>query len=219
MLKLLFSDVFKETNKSKSAKLNMMLVPKKIQRFAHLFCSKLRPADGACSPNSKELLSLLVSDIQDIIVRSENPGFTIPSLLTQFSLCLPICIEEKLHSIIHTIVTVVQRLATFSAVAAEQLVKEIKLNLANSNVYTMVSVLALYNFKKPPSMYYVIEEFPETVHANSADIILLGQKYSAMSREIAEAIEYEQTPPQARDTVLCILSILSVVGAGHSKSA
>ncbi|GAN10680.1 hypothetical protein MAM1_0386d10225 [Mucor ambiguus] len=211
-------DVFKETNKSRSAKLNMILVPEQIREFARFFCSKLMPADSACSPNAKELLSLLVSDIQDIIIRSENPKFTIPSLLTQFGLCLPICIEEKLHDIISTIVAVLQRLATFSAITADHLVKEVKLNLTHSNVYRLISVLALYSFKKPPSMYYVVEEFPDIVHANSNDIILLGQKYSTMSREIAEALAYEKTPPQARNTVLCILSILSVVGAGHSKS-
>lgn len=218
MLKLLFCDVFKETQKSKSEKLTMMLVPEKIPGFARLFCSKLKPADSACSPNAKEVLSLLVSDIQDIIIRSENPDFTIPSLLTQFGLCLPICIAEKLHDILYTIVKVIQRLATFFDTAADQLTKEIKRNLANSIVYNLISVFALYNFKKPPSMYYVVEEHSETMHASSSDIIRLAQKYSTMPREIAEAIEYEKTPPQARDTVLCVLSVLSTVGAGYTKS-
>ncbi|OAD06078.1 hypothetical protein MUCCIDRAFT_159764 [Mucor lusitanicus CBS 277.49] len=211
-------DVFKETYKRKTAKLNMVLVPKSIPNFARQFCSKLKPPDGACSSNTKEILSLLVSDIEETIIRSENPSFTIPSLLALFNQCLPICIDEKLHDIIATIVTVMQRLVTFSATAADQLVKGVKLNLTNSSVYNLVLVLAMYSFKTPPTMYYVVKEFQDVVHANSNDIIILGQKCSTMSREIAEALEYKQTPPQARETVRCILSILSVVGAGHSKS-
>ncbi|KAF1799676.1 hypothetical protein FB192DRAFT_1285249 [Mucor lusitanicus] len=196
----------------------MVLVPKSIPNFARQFCSKLKPPDGACSSNTKEILSLLVSDIEETIIRSENPSFTIPSLLALFNQCLPICIDEKLHDIIATIVTVMQRLVTFSATAADQLVKGVKLNLTNSSVYNLVLVLAMYSFKTPPTMYYVVKEFQDVVHANSNDIIILGQKCSTMSREIAEALEYKQTPPQARETVRCILSILSVVGAGHSKS-
>ncbi|KAG1116339.1 hypothetical protein G6F42_013721 [Rhizopus arrhizus] len=66
-------------------------------------CLALKPADGTCSPLAKERLALLVSDIRDTIALSENAGLTVPLLLTQFGLFLPICIEEKFHDIIYTI--------------------------------------------------------------------------------------------------------------------
>ncbi|EPB89283.1 hypothetical protein HMPREF1544_03908, partial [Mucor circinelloides 1006PhL] len=71
-------------------------------------CLALKPADGTCSPLAKERLALLVSDIRDTIALSENAGLTVPLLLTQFGLFLPICIEEKFHDIIYTISKVLQ---------------------------------------------------------------------------------------------------------------
>lgn len=118
-------------------------------------CLKLKTADCTCSPLAKERLALLVSDIQDIIALSENAGFTVPLLLTQFGLCLPNCIEEKFHDIIYTISKVLQQLAIFFFnVAADQLAKELKVNLASSNILILVSAFALYDFKKPPSVYH-----------------------------------------------------------------
>ncbi|KAL9538371.1 hypothetical protein MBANPS3_010982 [Mucor bainieri] len=218
LLKLLFADILKETNKSRSTKLDMVLVPAQIRECARLFCLKLQPTGSACSRKAKEVLPLLASDIQEIIVRSENPRFTIPSLLTQFSMCLSICIEQSLHGIISTIVAVLKRLATFSALAVAQLVKEVKRDLTSSNVYKLVLALPLYDFQKPPSTYHVVEEFPSIVHDSSTDLILLGEKYSTTPHKIAEALEYKMPPPEAQDTVMCILSILTAVGAGYSKA-
>lgn len=74
--------MYEEANKTKSAKLSMMLVPFKIPQFARLFYLKPTPADGACSPFAKKRLPLLVSDIQGILALSEDPGTTIPALLS-----------------------------------------------------------------------------------------------------------------------------------------
>ncbi|KAL9542107.1 hypothetical protein PS6_009963 [Mucor atramentarius] len=219
LLEVLFSDVYKETNTNKSSKLSMLLVPSKIPEFARLFCLKLKPADGTCSPFAQERLALLASDIQDIIERSENPSYTIPALLAQLGLCLPVCIEENLHGIIYIVSKVLRQLATFFTIAADQLAKEVKINWASSNIRSLVSALALYNFKKPPSMYYHVKQSPEIVQANSCEINLLAQKYCTKPREIAKSMEYVKAPAQAKETVRCILFVLSVVGASHySKS-
>ncbi|KAL7333035.1 hypothetical protein PS15p_201995 [Mucor circinelloides] len=82
LLEVLLSNMYEETNKSKSAKLSMMLVPFKILQFARLFYLKFTPTDSACIPFVKERLPLLVCDIQDIIALSEDPGLTIPALLS-----------------------------------------------------------------------------------------------------------------------------------------
>ncbi|KAL9538754.1 hypothetical protein MBANPS3_010701 [Mucor bainieri] len=218
LLKLLFADILKETNKSRSMTLNKILVPAQIQEYARLFCLKLQPTDDACSPNAKRVLSLLASDIEETIVQSENPRSTIPSLLNLFSLCLSTCIEQSLHGIISTIVAVLNRLATFFALAVAQLVKEAKRDLTSSIVYKLVLALPLYGFQKPPPFYHVVEEFPSIVHSSFTDIIRLAEKYGTLPHKIAKAIKYKKPPAESQDTVMRILSILTAVGAEYSDA-
>lgn len=218
MLKVLFADVFKEWNRNGSSNLNMVLVPDKIRMFAQLFSSKFMPKE-TCSPQAKEHLTMLASDIKDCIVRSENPEFTIPSLLIQFGLCLPICTQEKLYSVIHVIAKTVHDLSSFLPIARDQLIKEVKFSLVNSNVYKLVQALALFSFKKPPLKYHIVEENPEIVHASSTEMNTLADKYSAVAPEIAKALQYEKTPPQAGAIVNSVFHILSFVGSCNSKPA
>lgn len=218
MLKVLFADVFKEWNRNGSSNLNMVLVPDKIRMFAQLFSSKFMPKE-TCSPQAKEHLTMLASDIKDCIVRSENPEFTIPSLLIQFGLCLPICTQEKLYSVIHVIAKTVHDLSSFLPIARDQLIKEVKFSLVNSNVYKLVQALALFSFKKPPLKYHIVEENPEVAHASSTEMNILADKYSAVAPEIAKALQYEKTPPQAEAIVNSVFHILSFVGSCNSKPA
>ncbi|KAL7318491.1 hypothetical protein PS15m_001729 [Mucor circinelloides] len=83
MFLLLFCNVFKETNKEKSAKLNLaLMVPSKASELVYSFCLKLKPAYGTCSLSAQERLTLLASDVHNIIEQSKNPDLTVPLLLT-----------------------------------------------------------------------------------------------------------------------------------------
>ncbi|KAI8645193.1 hypothetical protein BD408DRAFT_411963 [Parasitella parasitica] len=191
----------------------MLLVPSKIRMFAQLFSAKFVPTADACSANANERLKMVASDIKDLIARSQDAEFTISSLLIQFGLCLPICIEEKLYGIIHVIAKTLQALSSSLPIARDLLIKEIKFSLVNSNVYKLVQALSLYPFKTPPPMYHLVEENPEAASANSTEMIRIAEKYSTVAPAIADAFQYEKTPPQADATVKYVLSMLSSVGS------
>ncbi|CEP09948.1 hypothetical protein [Parasitella parasitica] len=218
MLKVIFADVVKEYSKDRSANLNMLLSPSKIRTFAQLYSAKFAPTTKMCAAHAKERLKMIASDIKDLLIRSQDAEFTISSLLIQFGLCLPICTEERLYDIIHAIAKTLQALSSSLPIARDLLIKEIKFSLVNSNVYKLVQALSLYSFKKPPPMYHLVEENPEITTANSTEMIRIAEKYSTVAPAVAEALQYEKTPPRADATVKCVLFVLSSVGSFGLKA-